>query len=109
MSAIGEQRAEQVVRRNRAKQQQQHRLEYAHAAGHVADDPGGDRDEEQTREGSEADLRLRRQEHVQHPGGTQQIGARHSDLREGDASRSAPGITILRHRSGSCRLQASSR
>ena len=47
--AIGKQRAEQLVGRHRAEQQQQHRFEHADAARHVADDAGGDGDDEDRR------------------------------------------------------------
>ena len=48
--AIGEQRAEQLIGRHRPEQQQQHRFEHAHAARHVADDAGGDGDDEHGRQ-----------------------------------------------------------
>ncbi len=83
--AVGEQRAQQFVGRHGAKQQQQHRLEHADAARHVADDAGGDGDDEHGREGRESDVRVRRQQHEQHAGGAQQVAGRDRDLRERDA------------------------
>ena len=45
---------------------QQHRLEYADAARHVADDAGGDGDEKHTGKARKLDVRARGQQHEQH-------------------------------------------
>ena len=67
---VREQGTEQLVRRHRAEQQQEHRFEDPHTAWHLTHDAGGDRKEKDGCEGREAHRRLRRQENVEDPRGT---------------------------------------
>ena len=79
--AIGQQRTQQLIGGHGPKYQQQHRFEYAHAAGHIADDAGGNRNQIEAGKLCETNGRLRRQQHVEHAGGAQQVRAGDGNLR----------------------------
>ena len=83
-AAVGEQRAEQRVRRHVRQGEQHHRLENAHPAGHVAHDAGDHRGGVHGEEGEKADGRGRRQQPPQHRRGQRQVHDRECDLRESE-------------------------